>query len=302
MAGSERQIMRQIMRHYALEEDGDEPGAKTNRFKAVAIDPKRGTAAGYIAKYIAKNIDGYGCDFPEGSAIEAAQRVDAWASTWGIRQFQQIGGPSVTAWRELRRLHNEEDGIIEQARDAADRGDWAGYCEIQGMVSSKVPIRTVVLQDIETETGDLPLNKFGELAGGRIVGLECNNVVYVTRWHDWRVNEAPEPPESLSIDIADPERWAIMQDLARPGWRPPEPSLGEWLATRPDVIEAIARANKVDYLAKFKARDAIAAPWSPVNNCTESDIDRQPKKYRGAEFFSPPVDPPPEKNQMRAYT
>jgi hypothetical protein len=102
MPPEHRATVREVMRHYALQEDGDEPGAALHRFKAIAIDPDKGTAAGYIAKYIAKNIDGHALekDLLDKPAQQAAEQITTWATTWGIRQFQQIGGPSVTVWRQ----------------------------------------------------------------------------------------------------------------------------------------------------------------------------------------------------------
>ena len=83
-------VTRSIFRKYALQEDGNERGAKNHRFKVISIDPNKGTAAGYIAKYISKNIDGTDIeqDLYGNDSKPAASRIDAWSSTWNIRQFQ----------------------------------------------------------------------------------------------------------------------------------------------------------------------------------------------------------------------
>lgn len=85
LPGDQVEQTREIFSNYALKVDGEEKGAKEHRFKAVEIDPDKGTAAGYIAKYISKNIDGFGIDDDlEGNdAKESSERVLAWASIWG---------------------------------------------------------------------------------------------------------------------------------------------------------------------------------------------------------------------------
>ncbi len=128
----------EIFRRHAMVEDGDEKGASEHRCDVVEIDKSKGTATGYIAKYIGKNLNGYGLEIDEESMLPAqdgAERVKCWASTWGIRQFQPIGSVSVTVWRELRRKREILTGcpeIIEQLRDAADRGSWREFVDLMG--------------------------------------------------------------------------------------------------------------------------------------------------------------------------
>lgn len=118
---------------YAKGCDSHAEGSIKNRIKYKLCDGRGAT--GYILKYIMKNMRGFGIQDKNGlielddeskggrevSSDLSANRVEAWASTWAIRQFQAIGGHSVSVWRELRRVKASLlDGINERIREVLE--------------------------------------------------------------------------------------------------------------------------------------------------------------------------------------
>lgn len=144
-----------IMKKYALAVDGSEKGANKYRFDVKEIDPSKGSATGYIAKYLSKNINGayiennYDVaadkeDYDSGkTASEGAQRATAWASRWCIRQFQFFGAEPVTIYREVRRIkESTEDKLIEKLRLAAECDDEKGrwYAFTKAMQENRISL------------------------------------------------------------------------------------------------------------------------------------------------------------------
>ncbi len=233
-----------ILHDYAFEVDGDEKGAAANRLLIEDIDPSKGSAVGYVIKYISKNI---AAEHMEGeqdltadcSAAHGAMLASAWASRHRIRQFQFFGTSSVSIWRELRRI-NAGTQDIEQARAAADQSNWLDF-------EKALTVTPLSLDYDKTENG----NEYGEVVK-RIKGLIAKSTVIMTRETRWKLRpmEAQERvafselKKSRALVSASNAKLDKTQRIALPEWKQP--------------------ALDVDF----------RSPWTCGNNCSgETRVD-----------------------------
>ncbi|TBR44351.1 hypothetical protein CBF23_003270 [Marinomonas agarivorans] len=188
----------------AYKVDPEEAGAEKRRFDARKIDPAKGGAAAYIAKYIAKNIDGKNnrgeCigvdDESDIDFINSAERVQAWKSRHGIRQFQFFGSVSITVWREIRRLKSEIPKTFIDIYNAAKASDWKRFTVLMGGMGAG---RNQVLKPFYESQEK---NQFGELK--KVVkGLVSLTAEYLaTRLYEWTVQRVGSGSFDLSLEGA----------------------------------------------------------------------------------------------------
>ncbi|MBB1485909.1 replication endonuclease [Oceanospirillum sediminis] len=294
MQPEHRDIVKTICHKHARKVDGTEAGARKRRCVFKQIDKRKGTATGYIAKYISKGIDGehVGVDHYGHDAKTSAARITEWAGVWCIRQFQQIGGAPVSVWRELRRVSAEQmaewehligkalPAVLHRARELADWGEWAKYTMLQGGPIIPRALRPLKVWRMNTpalrwqegynphtqEAGPFRLGQYGDLLEV-IKGVKAGIDGLLTRFFHWEVK--PVHSKAFDFEEANASPWTRVNNCPEPQVSPPEAEKIRQEVTQQSVSEM------VDFIEEWE--EAHGKPWHFVTPEEKADLRFSPR-------------------------
>jgi hypothetical protein len=133
----------------------------------------------------------------------------------------------VAVWREARRLKGEQQGLVENLRQAADEPDWTAFVRAMGGPIGKRdewPVRIARLEWWMTDTGELDASRHGEPADLKPFGLEHRGTKIPTR-RLWEIIRRHEPadgePQLTAAGSVSP--WSSVNNCAEPGRLGPSP-------------------------------------------------------------------------------
>lgn len=201
-----------IFREEALRDCPDEKGAQEHRIKITEVDPQKGDGFSYIIKYITKMA---GFEHSKGTESlsdhqssatfqQAVKRVSVWSRVSGLRLFQFFGCPSVSVYRQLRRMRSAlmsgdislthfteaEKQELEALRQAADEGDFRRYIELNNGFFTDNVVRPYYLT--QRVAGELRTNCYDEPANAAVYGFHYRDHVFITRFNTCEARKMTE--------------------------------------------------------------------------------------------------------------
>lgn len=277
----EKEAITKIFIDYATKEDKHELMKKgvfdySARCDIKAIDSEQGSATGYIAKYISKNIDGYKMDDEVSDETDKpikdmAKNVTAWKSRWCIRQFQFIGGAPVTTYRELRRLAN------------LDKVSYMDFLHSQKREELLTVYRDMTANDMGPHLPSIMLTKpvimkrLGD-AYKPTIKHENNSVVATMQsadegnWQGYIMGQGGPFVKRAQLMVRNAYEELPFSSRYSETIRKIEGifAAGEFIKTR---VRTWTIQNKPKVVTELEAGalaldGSAAAPWSSVNNCT----------------------------------